>query len=87
MSSLHHFDFMTLPCSQNNRQRLAKVYKDVQSAKTTGAAERRLRLLNRLVSCAHDPQRGIYVPLSNTVLLKGKLPNEKRARTMSRTRL
>jgi hypothetical protein len=74
LGSFHNFDFMKLRCSPNNRQRLAKIHKDVQSAQTIGAGQRRFRLLSRLVSCAHDPQRGIYVPLSNTIFLTGKLP-------------
>jgi hypothetical protein len=67
------FDFKELRCSLNNRQRLAKIYKDVQSPQTTGAAERRLRLCNLLATCAYDPKRGLYVPLSNTIYLRGKL--------------
>ena len=71
--SLVDFDFKMLRCSPNHRQRLAKIYKDVQSNKTKGAAERRLHLLDLLTACSFDPSRGVYVPLSETVFLPGKL--------------
>jgi hypothetical protein len=71
LMSLVDFDFMMLRCSPNNRQRLAKIYKDVQSTK--GAAERRLLLLDLLTACSFDPTRGVYVPFSETVYLLGKL--------------
>ena len=71
--SLVDFDFKMLRCSPNNRQRLAKIYKDVQSPETKGAAERRLHLLDLLTACSFDPTRGVYVPFSETVYLLGKL--------------
>jgi hypothetical protein len=67
------FDFKMLRCSPNHRQRLAKIYKDVQSPETKGAAERRLHLLDLLTACSFDPTRGVYVPFSETVFLPGKL--------------
>lgn len=72
--SLIEFDFSSLLCSSNNRQSLRKIYKDVQSPKTTGAAERRLRLANLLTANSYDAKRGLYVPLSNDVRLDGKFP-------------
>jgi hypothetical protein len=69
--SLIDFDFKMLRCSLNNRQRLAKIYKDVQATK--GAAERRLHLLDLLTACSFDSTRGVYVPFSETVYLLGKL--------------
>jgi hypothetical protein len=71
--SLVDFDFKMLRCSRNHRQRLAKIYKDVQSKKTKGAAERRLHLLDLLTACSFDQSRGVYVPLSETVFLLSKL--------------
>ena len=69
--SLVDFDFKMLRCSPNNRQRLAKIYKDVQSTK--GAAERRLHLLDLLTACSFNPSHGVYVPFSETVYLLRKL--------------
>ncbi len=71
--SLVDFDFKMLRCSPDNRQRLAKIYKDVQSPETKGAAARRLHLLDLLTACAFDPSRGVYVPFSETVYLLRKL--------------
>ena len=72
LMSLVDFDFKMLRCSPNNRQRLTKIHKDVQSTK--GAAERRLDLLGLLTACSFDPTRGVYVPFSETVYLPGYLP-------------
>ncbi len=72
LMSLVDFDFKTLDCSSNNRQRLAKIHKGVQSKENKKATEGRLRLLGLLTARSFDPARGVYVPFSDNVFLLRK---------------
>ncbi len=72
-SVLPPFDLMDLTCSTNNRQKLSKIYKAVQSAKSKRATARRIRFPDALTTSAYDPNRGVYTPLSDFIYLTGKL--------------
>src|SRR5665648_455285 len=66
------FDFQSTKLSPNARQQLNNILQAVTPG--SPAAEKRSRLLRLIEATAFDGTRGLYVPVSHHVALKGKLP-------------
>jgi hypothetical protein len=74
-------DFNALPLSKEARNQLSNIDRLVTSKKRIPG--KRLKLLSILLHHAFDPERGLYVPMSPRVKLKGYLPDYSRRFTES----
>lgn len=72
--SLVKFDFSKILCSRENRQKFENIFASVQNPAHTQATQDRLRLLDKIATHSYDPDRGVYIPVSNSVFLTRKLP-------------